>query len=147
MPRLVLALALAFALVPLGCGTDAPTVTTSPRLYSDTFRIFDNPAEAYDEVTLLVGFSDQDGDMRGAELTLSIETADAEVFPVPLDDPDGDNSNHIAIDGTTSGTIRFTLVALPEWDGGKFRLTVADESGNESNEAEETIDVNAPPAE
>ena len=149
MKRIALVLALLFpAALALSCGGGkTATVSTAPILYGNTFKIFDNPAEAEQEITLLVGFSDQDGDMKDATLTLNFVTADGVTEPIALDDPKGTNANGIAIDGTSAGTIRFHLVALPEWNGGTFHLTATDEAGNVSNEVTETIDVNTPAAE
>jgi hypothetical protein len=117
-----------------GCAGDNPAESRVPELLS--IEIVPNPVDLYEFTTVIVGFSDHDGDMEEPTVHLSIETEDEQVIDVPVKDVE-------VSDDIVNGTVTFTVEVLDGYEGNCV-VTIADEAGNVSEPIEEFLFVNQP---
>lgn len=135
---LIAVLALSYAAGCAGRGDDEGNEDLEPFLYQESFEIWPDPAELYEDATFYFGWKDHDGDMEDPTILVRLVTeADESIL---LD------AENIDVEGEKSGSLSFKI-RIQDGYQGTYYIVVQDEDGNLSNEISRFLYVNNEPPE
>jgi hypothetical protein len=145
VPILLCGILIASLLMMPGCTGrgDEDDEDLAPFLYQDTFEIWPEPAQLYEDATFLVGWKDHDGDMNNPVVIVNLVNEQGDQVLL--------NAENIKVEGEeeemrTTGALSFTI-RIEDGYQGDYYILVRDEAGNLSNEISRFLFVNTVPPE
>ncbi len=123
-----------------GRGGSADDEDLAPFLFENSFEIWPEPAELYEDATFYFGWEDHDGDMENPTILVYLVNEAGDNIILDAENIDVDS------DSDTAGSISFTIRMMDGYQGDYF-IVIEDEEGNQSNQISRFLYINTEPPE
>lgn len=137
--ELAAAMILTFVLV-VACSTGTEDdESLAPVLFQDSFDVFPDPVQLYENAKFYFGWLDHDGDMESPTIIVNLINDDGDSIILDAEKIDVEESD----DGKT-GSISFQVMIMDGYQG-TYNIIVVDDKGNNSNRISQYVYVNTVP--